>query len=381
VWQGEGIRVAVVGVGYWGSRHVRVLRSSTGVSSVVGVDERFTGTAGAPQISDGGIPGYADLNEALPEVDAVVIATPPSSHYALGMQAIAAGKPVLIEKPLATTSAEARELVEAAEVAGTLLMPGHTFLYNAAVHKLRDLVRSGELGKLYYLDCARLNLGLYQPDVNVVLDLAPHDVSITNFLLDSLPTTVTAWGSRHVNPEHEDVAYLRLDYSDVGVRANINVSWLSPHKVRTITAVGSKKMAVYNDMATDERIRVYDKSVMSPQDSTGPLSRVAYHFGDVMSPFIDFAEPLAVQDQHFVDCALDGRRPAIDGRAGLAVVEVLECAQISLREQRPVALAEAMQHRFPRPAAIVPTGNAPSPALPATAGSPAPGASPAIAQG
>jgi len=371
VWQQEGIRVAIVGVGYWGSRHVRVLRSTTGVSAVVGVDERFTGTAGAPQVSDGGIPGYADLDEVLPEVDAVVIATPPSSHYALGMRAIQAGKPVLIEKPLATDPAQARALVEAAEAAGTLLMPGHTFLYNAAVHKLRDLVRSGELGKLYYLDCARLNLGLYQPDVNVILDLAPHDVSITNFLLDSLPTTVTAWGSRHVHPEHEDVAYIRLDYSDVGVRANINVSWLSPHKVRTTTAVGSKKMAVYNDMAADERIRVYDKSAMSPQETTGPLSRVAYHFGDVQSPFIDFAEPLAVQDQHFAACVQDGQPPAIDGRAGLAVVEVLECAQISLREQRPVALAEVKQRR-PLQAVSV---------MPAAAEPPARGAPTAIAQG
>jgi predicted dehydrogenase len=368
VWQREGIRVAVVGVGYWGSKHVRVLRSTTGVAAVVGVDERFTGTAGAPQISDGDIPGYANLDEALPEVDAVVIATPPSSHYALGMKAIAAGKPVLIEKPLATDPAQARELVEAAEAAGLLLMPGHTFLYNAAVHKLRELIRGGELGKLYYLDCARLNLGLYQPDVNVVLDLAPHDISITNFLLDSLPTTVTAWGSRHVHPEHEDVAYLRLDYADVGVRANINVSWLNPHKVRTITAVGAKKMAVYNDMDTDERIRVYDKSAMSPQEATGPLSRVAYHFGDVMSPFIDFAEPLAVQDQHFVSCALDGQPPSIDGRTGLAVVEVLECAQISLREQRPVALAEVLARPVSaRPASARPASARPASALPVEA--------------
>jgi predicted dehydrogenase len=340
--QPEGIRVGVLGVGYWGSRHVRVLRSTTGVGTVVGVDQRYTGGT-ASQVADGDVVEYADLGAALPAVDAVVIATPPSSHYELGMQAIEAGKHVLIEKPLAASPAEARALVDAAQAAGTLLMPGHTFLYNAAVHKLRDLVQGGELGKLYYLDCERLNLGLYQSDVNVILDLAPHDISIANFVLNSRPTTITAWGSRHVHAEHEDVAHLRLDYSDAGVLADIHVSWLYPHKVRRVTAVGSRKMAVYDDMAADERIRVYDKFAMSPQEGSGPLSRVAYHFGDVVSPFVDFAEPLAVQDQHFVDCVVNDCRPSIDGENGLAVVEALECAQISLREQRPVALAEVTQ--------------------------------------
>jgi predicted dehydrogenase len=341
--QSEGLRVGVVGVGYWGSKHVRVLRSTTGVAMVIGVDERYTATTGSPQLIDCGVAAYANLDAALPAVDAVVIATPTSSHYRMGLKAIEAGKHVLIEKPLAATLGEARELVDAAAAAGTVLMPGHTFLYNAAVHKLRDIVRGGELGDLYYLDCERLSLGLYQPDVNVVLDLAPHDVSIANFVLNSQPATVTAWGSRYVHPEHEDVAHLRLDYSDVGVAANIHVSWLNPRKVRRVTAVGSRKMVVYDDLAADERIRVYDNSAMPPQESSGPLSRVAYHFGDVVSPFIDFAEPLAVQDQHFVDCVIDGRRPSISDQQGLAVVEVLECAQISLREQRPVAVAEVTQ--------------------------------------
>ena len=189
-------------------------------------------------------------------------------------------------------------------------MPGHTFEHNAAVHKLRDLVRGGHLGRLFYLDCARLNLGLYQTDVNVILDLAPHDISISNFVLGSRPTTVTAWASRHVHPEHEDVAYLRLDYADLGVRTHIHVSWLDPHKVRRITAVGSKKMVVYNDMADGERIRVYDKAAIPPDESDGPLSGVAYHLGDVVSPYVAFAEPLAVQDQHFVDCITSNSVPS-----------------------------------------------------------------------
>ena len=178
----EGVRIGVVGVGYWGSRHVRVLRSATGVASVIGVDQRLSGKTGSPQLIDCDVAGYPDLEAALPAVDAVIIATPPSSHYSLGLQAIEAGKHVLIEKPLAASLSEARALVDAAEAAGVVLIPGLTFLYNAGVHKLRDVVH-GELGNLYYLDCQRLNLGLYQSDVNVVLDLAPHDISIANFVL------------------------------------------------------------------------------------------------------------------------------------------------------------------------------------------------------
>jgi predicted dehydrogenase len=346
----EGLRVGVVGVGYWGTRHVRVLRSTTGIAAVIGVDPRFSQIDdGSPQI-DHGIAAYADIEDALPHVDAVIIATPPASHALLGQKAIAASKHVLIEKPLATTTEAARALVDAADAVGVVLMPGHTFEHNAAVHKLRDLVRGGELGRPFYLDCARLNLGLYQTDVNVILDLAPHDVSISNFVLGSRPTTVTAWGSRYVHPQLEDVAYLRLDYADLGVRTNIHVSWLNPQKVRRITAVGSKKMVVYNDMADGERIRVYDKSAVPPDEGDGPLSQFAYHLGDTVSPFVAFAEPLAVQDQRFVDCIANGSRPSVDGSSGLAVVQVLECAQISLREQRSVGLAEVTQRRY-RPSA------------------------------
>ena len=341
--QPEGIRVGVVGVGYWGSRHVRVLRSTTGVATVTAVDERFSQIGDGHSQEDPGVAAYADIGEALPHVDAVVIATPPATHAPLGLKAIAAGKHVLIEKPLATTAGAARSLVEAADEAGVVLMPGHTFEHNAAVHKLRDLVQGGELGRLFYLDCARLNLGLYQSDVNVIFDLAPHDISIANFVLGSYPTTITAWGSRHVHPQQEDVAYLQLHYADLGVRVHIHVSWLDPHKVRRITAVGTKRMVVYNDLADGERIRVHDKSAVPPAYGEGPMSQVAYHLGDIASPFVAFAEPLAVQDQHFVDCIINGSPPVVSGSSGLAVVQALECALISLREQRPVALAEVGQ--------------------------------------
>ena len=346
----DGIRVAVVGIGYWGSRHIRVLRSTTGVAEVIGVDQRFARIDNENRETDHGVTAYSRIDDALPNVDAVIVATPPASHARLGLKAIEAGKHVLIEKPMATNTKAARHLVEAASAAGVLLMPGHTFEHNAAVHKLRELVRTGQLGRLFYLDCERLNLGLYQADVNVILDLAPHDISISNFVLGSQPTTITAWASRHVHPEHEDVAYLRLDYADLGVRVNVHVSWLSPEKVRRVTAVGSQRMAVYNDMSDGDRIRVYDKSVVPPSEAVGPLSQVAYHLGDIVSPFVAFAEPVAVQDQHFVDCIINDSRPSVDGSSGLAVVQALECAQISLREERPVALAEVALHQGGLPA-------------------------------
>ena len=343
----DGVRVGVVGVGYWGSKHMRVLRSSTGVASVVGIDQRFTGTNRRPQRIDVDVLGYANLSEAIPHVDALVIATPPSQHAQLGLEAIKEGKHVLIEKPLATTTAEAQLVVEAASAANVVLMPGHTLEHNAAVRKLRDLVRSREFGRVYYLDCVRQNLGLYQPDVGVILDLAPHDISIANFVLGSQPTAVTAWGSKHVHPRYEDIAHLLLDYSDLGARVSIHISWLSPEKVRRVTAVGSKQMAVFDDLAVDERVRLYEKSAVPPEGTDGPLSRVAYHLGDVVSPFVPYAEPLAVQDQLFIDCIANGSQPSTDGSSGLAVVQVLECAQISLGEQRPVALAEVQQGQAP----------------------------------
>jgi predicted dehydrogenase len=350
----EGIRVAVIGIGYWGSKHVRVLRSTTGVGAVIGVDQRFARIGnGNPEI-DHGITVYSCIEDALPHVDAVVIATPPASHAPLGLKAIKAGKHVLIEKPMATTINTAQHLVEAASAADVLLMPGHTFEHNSAVHKLRELVRTGQLGRLFYLDFARLNLGFYQTDSNVIFDLAPHDISIANFVLGSRPTTITAWASRHVHPEYEDVAYLRLDYADVGVRANIHISWLSPYKVRQVTAAGSRQMAVYDDLSDNDRMRVYDKSAVPPSEADGPLSQVAYHMGDIVSPFVAFSEPLAVQDQHFVDCIVNGSQPSVDGSSGLAVVQALECAQISLREERPVALAEVMERHHGVPAARTP---------------------------
>jgi predicted dehydrogenase len=297
------------------------------------------------------------LRPVLPGVDAVVVATPPSTHVAVALEAIHAGKHVLVEKPLAPTGEGARRLMAAAADAGVVLMVGHTFEYNPAVRKLRELVQGQQLGELFYVDSARLNLGLYQNDVNVIIDLAPHDVSIINHVLGRTPVAVQAWAARHAHRRFEDVAYLRLFYDDFfdgrGLSANIHVSWLDPCKVRRLTAVGSKKMAVYDDLAAEERIRVLDKGVSLPPDGDNltqpPMS---YRYGDIVVPFVSPDEPLAVQDRHFIDCVTSGATPLTDGANGLAVVEALEAAELSRRLGRPVLIEElrASGHR-PAPSA------------------------------
>jgi predicted dehydrogenase len=336
--------VAVVGCGYWGSKHVRVLHAADGVDEVVLVDSREDRVRNLAR-SYKTAPWYNALAPALAHVDAVVVATPPSTHVAVALQAIEAGKHVLVEKPLAPTSEGARRLESAAAAAGVVLMVGHTFEYNPAVRKLRELVQNGELGEVYYIDSARLNLGLYQNDVNVILDLAPHDISIINHVLGRKPVAAQAWASRHAHRRFEDVAYLRLFYDDFfddrGLSANIHVSWLDPCKVRRVTAVGSQKMAVYDDLAVDDRIRVLDKGVCLPPDGDNltqpPMS---YRYGDIVVPFISPDEPLAMQDRHFIECVASGARPLTDGQNGLAVVEALEAAELSRRLGRPVLLAE-----------------------------------------
>ena len=340
----SGFRLALAGCGYWGSKHARILHAADGVDELVLVDsreDRLRSLTRSYKVSR----CYPALEAALEHVDAVVVATPPSTHVALALAAIEAGKHVLVEKPLALTSAGARRLVSAATEAEVVLMVGHTFEYNPAVRKLAELVRAKELGDLYYLDSARLNLGLYQSDVNVILDLAPHDISIVNYVLDRKPVAVQAWASRHAHRQLEDVAYLRLYYDECldggGLTANIHVSWLDPCKVRRITAVGSKKMAVYDDLAAEERIRVLDKGVCLALES-GDLTQppMSYRYGDIVVPFVSPDEPLAVQDRHFVECIASGIHPLSDGEDGLSVVEALEAAELSRKLGRPVYLNE-----------------------------------------
>lgn len=334
-----GVRVGVIGCGYWGPKHLRVFESMPSVASIAAIDARPEQLLGIQRILPS-VRTFAALDDALPHIDALVVATPPSTHYHLASTAIAAGKHVLVEKPMTTSTLEAHLLVQQARAAGTVLMAGHTFEYNPAVVKLRDIVQGELLGRIYYVDSARLNLGLYQDDVSVVFDLAPHDVSILNFLLDSDPTTVEAWGSQHAHPQHADVAYLRLNYADRGVCANVHVSWLDPCKVRRVTVVGSGKMAVYDDLSNDERIRVFDKGVVPAglgENITQPP--MSYRYGDIVAPFTPSDEPLAVQDEHFVECIVTGATPRSDGVVGMRVVRVLEAAQRSIDHGGPVTVA------------------------------------------
>lgn len=338
--EGRSLRVAVLGCGYWGSKHARVLQGLESVETLVVVDADASRVRRMCASFPGAV-GFTSLDEALDDIDAAIVATPPTSHAPMAMRLIEAGKHVLVEKPMAAESADARRMILAAGARDVVLMVGHTFEYHSAVWMLREMIQSGEIGDLYYLDSARLNLGLYQGDVNVIYDLAPHDISIFNHILGRKPTAVHAWASRNAHPLLEDVAYLRLYYSQPDVCANIHVSWLDPHKVRRVTVVGSKKMVVYNDLAADERIRVHDKGVIheeSDGDQTQPP--MSYRYGDVISPYLTVNEPLKVEDQHFIDCVISGERPRTHGENGLAVVEVLEAAQRSLREGRSITLGD-----------------------------------------
>ena len=314
-------RIGVVGYGYWGSKHVRVMSSLPGVVVTV-IDanpDRLVEARGvhpAVRIEQ-------SLEAALPELDAVVIASPPGAHAPLALQAIEAGKGVLVEKPLATTVEDAELMVERAEAKGVCLMAGHTFEYNAAVWKLKEIVDSGELGRILYVDTARLDLGKYQSDCNVIWDLAPHDISIISYLLGEMPARTAVWAQGCVGGRYSDVAYLQMTFDDSDVHAYTHVSWLDPRKVRRVTVVGERKMAVYNDLSDNERIRVYDIGVDVLESDDLHAMPVSYRTGDIVSPYVQFSEPLTVQDSHFLECLRTGRRPDTPGERGLDVVRVL----------------------------------------------------------
>jgi predicted dehydrogenase len=290
--------------------------------------------------STAGVMAFADLDSAVPHIDAAVIAVPPGMHGPLALQALAAGKHVLVEKPMTTGVASACRVIQEATDRGLVLMVGHTFEYNAAVWKLREMIGSDGLGQIYYIDTARLNLGIYQEDVNVLWDLAPHDISIINYLLQSTPTSVQAWGSKNARFCQEDVGYLRLTYAEHGVTAQVHVSWLDPCKVRRMTVVGSRKMAVYDDLADQDRLRIYDKGVVASAQDDVRNPPMSYRYGGIFSPYVPIQEPLRVQDEHFVECVLSGRQPRTDGASGLAVVRILEAAACSLQRGTAVCLRD-----------------------------------------
>ena len=351
--RGGGLVIGVVGCGDWGAKHVRVLSGLADVAAVVVIDRdsaiRAAITAAFPAVR-----GFADLEEALPLVDALVVATPPQSHAAVATAGIEAGKHVMIEKPMTAKLAEAYRLVEAAAAAGVVLMAGHTFEFNPAVRELRRRLDRGELGTPYYIHSARLNLGLYRSDVDVVWDLAPHDVSIMNYLLRAVPDRVSAWGSAHACNDVNDLAYIKLHYDSLGVTGHVHVSWLDPRKVRTVTVVGSRKMAIYDDVA-EERLRIFDCGVEAGEpiggaDTLVPYERpFAYRHGDIVSPRIAADEPLLLENRHFVDCIRGEAEPLACGLSGLAVVAVLDAVDRAIATGSTVDVAPIPARAASRP--------------------------------
>lgn len=325
------VRVGVIGCGYWGPNLIRNLLDLPS-AVLVGVadrdSQRLAGLrAGHPQVAT--VASHRDLLRL--GVDAVAIATPPATHYAIAKECLENGVSVLVEKPMCLTTAEAEDLVATAESRGLTLMAGHTFEYNPAVRALKDIIDSGELGRIYYVNAVRVNLGLFQRGLNVLWDLAPHDVSILLYLLGSDPLQVSALGAASIFPDMHDLAYVHMTFPN-DVVAHIHVSWLDPCKVRRITVVGSRKMVVYDDVEATEKIRIYDKGVETPHngDSVSDF-QCSYRWGDIVIPNIKFVEPLKVECQHFVDCIISGAEPQSNGRVGLRVVRILEAADRSLR--------------------------------------------------
>jgi predicted dehydrogenase len=330
------INIGVVGLGYWGPNLVRTLAipGRCRVASVCDLDTAALARISERYPSVGTTTRFDDLLAAA-EIDAIAIATPVRSHYELAMAALQAGKHVFVEKPITETSDQARRLITAADRRGVILMVDHTFIYTGAVQRIRELVRSGDLGKVYYYDSTRVNLGLFQKDVNVIWDLAIHDLSILDYVMEGTPTVVSAVGTRHVAGSPENVAYLSLFLSD-GAVAHINVNWLAPVKVRRTLIGGSHKMIVYDDLQPSEKLRVYDKGITLSESSSDSDIRhllIGYRTGDMWAPRLSMHEALVAEAEHFVDCIETGRAPVSDGAMGLRLVEILEHATQSMSQQ------------------------------------------------
>jgi predicted dehydrogenase len=266
-----------------------------------------------------------------PAVDAVAIATPVSTHFELAMAALKAGKHVWVEKPMTETSLQARKLIDEAEKRKLVLIVDHTFIYTGAVLKMAEIIRRGDLGKIYYYDSIRVNLGLFQRDVNVISDLAVHDFAILDYLLGEHPTAVSASGLTHFPGTPENLAYVTLFY-DSGTIAHANVNWMAPVKVRQVLVGGSQKMIVYDDMQTSEKVKVYDSGVSFSNDPAQIYQmRVGYRTGDMWAPKLEGSEALLVEGAHFIKCIGSGETPMTDGQLGLRVVELIEAATSSMR--------------------------------------------------
>lgn len=323
--------VAVVGFGYWGPNLVRNFSNTTGCSVKYVIDqeqaqhERIQKLYPQVQVS-------VDYQIALqdPEVDAIIIATPVDTHFPLGKQALNAGKHVLLEKPMTSSVQEAQSLISMAQEKGLIIMVDHTYLYTPAVQKIKALVKDGEIGKIQYIDSTRINLGLFQRDVNVLWDLAPHDISICDFLMEDQPTAVQAVGVSHTENNLENIAYLTLYYPNNRM-AHFNCSWISPVKIRHMLIGGDEKMIVFNDLETTEKIRIYDKGYKVLPESDRSQILVDYRVGDISIPKLPQTEALASMAVDFRDAVEKGTIPISSSDSGLTVVKILEAATQSIK--------------------------------------------------
>ncbi|MFY9989222.1 MAG: Gfo/Idh/MocA family oxidoreductase [Chthoniobacterales bacterium] len=337
----DSIAVGVVGCGYWGPnllRNFKALPNCRVKAMCDASEERLTHMRSLyPDVE-----GVKDFDWLLNGVglDAVIIATPVRHHYSLAKASLLAGKHTFIEKPMASSSAECEELIQIARSNGLVLMVGHTFLYSAPVQKITEIVQAGDIGEIRYINSRRLNLGLFQKDINVAWDLAPHDISIILHVLGERPQTVNCQGNAHVTPGVEDVTNISLSFRHKRF-ATIQSSWLEPRKVREMTIVGTRRMIVYDDLQTREKIRIYDVRVERPPHyDTFADFHYSYHYGDSYIPHIRQEEPLKTECQHFLDCIENCAEPLTGGDAGLELVEILEAASKSLKQQgAPVPLA------------------------------------------
>jgi predicted dehydrogenase len=327
------VRIGIIGYGYWGPNLVRCVSEAAG-SELAGIAD---GSAAALERAGRRYPAarrFADWHEMVadPSIDAIVVATPVAIHFEMALTALRAGKHVLVEKPIATSAEHASILIDEAAVLGRVLMVDHTFVYTSAVRKIDEIIRNGQLGEIFYYDSIRVNLGIFQNDVNVLWDLAVHDLSILDFVMPEPPVAISASGVGHIRGSLEDMAHLTVFYGS-GAVAHLNVNWLAPVKVRQTLIGGSRRMIVYDDLQPSEKIKVYDRGVTLGEAANTVDLRISYRSGDMWAPQLSVKEALLTEMEHFVDCIETGAAPISSGASGLRVVQALECAMASLGQR------------------------------------------------
>lgn len=372
------LSVGVVGCGYWGPNLVRNFRSlpDCSLKSICDVSEDRLRHLKSLYSE---VQGETKYDQLLGDssLDAIIVATAVKHHFPMARASLLAGKHTLIEKPMAASVEQCEELIAIAKKQGLVLMVGHTFLYSPAVRKIREIVDRNDIGEIRYISARRLNLGLFQKDINVAWDLAPHDISIILYIMQETPYSINCRGAAHITPGIEDVTSMNLHFTNEK-SATIQSSWLDPKKVREMTIVGSERMIVYDDVAPQEKIKIFDVNVKRPPHyDTFAEFHYAYHYGDTYSPYVKLDEPLKIECQHFLDCIRNGRTPITSGTKGLDVVRILEASSVSIKQNgAPIDLPHGRHPTTGSSAPVKSTGSTPSVAHSKSKGSTSPMAPP-----